>query len=136
GGAIVMAAAALAILEMTDRIAEVLDPDEFVPAPGQGCVAIECRAGDEKTALLLAGIDHAATRHAVEAERAFLAELGTGCSLPVGAHAVGDRLVGFLADPSVGRFERRTVTLPAGAASIGVAAGLARKLDELVREPG
>lgn len=136
GGAIVMAAAALAILEMTDRIAEVLDPDEFVPAPGQGCVAIECRVGDEVTAQLLAGIDHAATRHAVEAERAFLAELGTGCSLPVGAHAANGRLVGFLADPAAGRFERRTVALPAGAAATRAAAGLARELDELVREPG
>ena len=44
GGAIVMAVAALEVLGLTDRIADVLDPAEFVPAVGQGCVAVECRA--------------------------------------------------------------------------------------------
>ena len=62
GGAIVMAVAALEILDLTDRIAEVLDPAEFVPAVGQGCVAVECRADDGEVAAALAGIDHA--RHA------------------------------------------------------------------------
>ena len=100
GGALVMAVAALQILGLTERIAETLPVDMFVPSPGQGCVALECRAADEATAGLLAAVDHAPTRAAVELERAFLAELGTGCSLPVAAHAVGDRLRGFLAAPS------------------------------------
>ena len=82
GGSLVMAVAAMQILELTDRIAQALPVESFVPAPGQGCVAIECRADDAHTASLLAAIDHAPTRAEVMAERAFLADLGTGCSLP------------------------------------------------------
>lgn len=128
-GAIVMAVAALEILGMTERIAEMLDPDRFVPAPGQGCVAIECRADDEVAAAVLAAVDHRPSRAAVLAERAFLAELGSGCSLPVGAHAADDRLTGFLADPATGWHEVRQVTLPTGvAAAERAAAGLARSM--------
>jgi hydroxymethylbilane synthase len=101
-GSIVMAVAALQILELTDRIAEALPVDDFVPAVGQGCVAVECRAGDDDTLAALSAIDHAETRRSVEIERAFLGELGSGCSLPVGAHVVGDRLLTFLADPDSG----------------------------------
>lgn len=97
GGAIVMAVAALEILGLTDRIAEVLDPTSFVPAVGQGCVAVECREDDARIREALVTVDHAATRHQVLVERAFLAELGSGCSLPVGAHVIGDRLFTFLA---------------------------------------
>lgn len=85
-GAIVMAVAALEILGLTDQIAEVLEVSDAVPMIGQGCVAAECRAGDAATADLLAAVDHAVTRRAVECERAFLAELGAGCSMPVAAH--------------------------------------------------
>lgn len=101
-GAIVMAVAALQILEMTERITETLDIEEFVPAVGQGCVAIECRIGDADTLAALAAVDHAVTRHAVEVERAFLAELGSGCSLPVGGHVVDGRLHTFLANLDTG----------------------------------
>jgi hydroxymethylbilane synthase len=98
-GSLVMAVAALDILGLTDRIADTLPTDEFVPAPGQGSVAVECRVDDEVARAALAAIDHHATRLAVEAERAFLAELGTGCSLPLGAHATDSSITGFLADP-------------------------------------
>ena len=97
GGAIVMAAAALEILGLMHKITDYLPPDDFVPSPGQGCVAIECRAGDDEMVGVLASIDHAPSRRAVEVERAFLAELGSGCSLPVGAHAAGGKLTAFLA---------------------------------------
>ena len=100
GGAIVMAVAALEVLGMTDRIAERLVPSRFVPAVGQGCVAVECRDGDDATAGALGSIDDAPTRHAVIVERAFLRELGSGCSLPVGAHCEGGRLHAFLAGES------------------------------------
>jgi hydroxymethylbilane synthase len=107
GGALVMAVAAMEILELTDRIAESLPVEGFVPAPGQGCVALECRADDPTTAALLAAVDHASTRDAVRTERAFLAELGTGCSLPVAAHAEGDTLHAFLAlEPGDGPVQR------------------------------
>lgn len=90
GGSIVMARAALEILGLTDRIAEVLDVDTAVPMVGQGCVAAEARSGDERVLSALASVDHAATRRAVETERAFLAELGAGCSLPVAAYMSPD----------------------------------------------
>ncbi|MEY4338256.1 MAG: porphobilinogen deaminase [Actinomycetota bacterium] len=119
-GALVMAVAALEILGLTERIAEVLPAHTFVPAPGQGCVAIECRATDTATAQLVQAVDHAPTRAVVSAERAFLAELGSGCSLPVGAHAVGDTIIGFLADPVAGRHVTRSAPL-AEAASLASA---------------
>lgn len=103
GGAIVMAVAALAVLEMTERIAERLDPARFVPAVGQGCVAVECRADDAERIDMLAAIDHAPTRTAVTIERAFLRELGSGCSLPIGAHCVDGCLDVFLADSTAAR---------------------------------
>lgn len=90
GGAIVMAVAALEILGLTDRIAEQLDLDLAVPMVGQGSVAVEARTDDADTLALLSSIDHAPSRRAIEAERAFLAELGAGCSLPVGAHVSSD----------------------------------------------
>jgi hydroxymethylbilane synthase len=122
GGAIVMAVAAMQILDITDRIAQVLDPVAFVPAVGQGCVAVECGADDAHTAGLLAAVDHAATRSAVEIERAYLATLGSGCSLPVGAHVVDGVLHAFLADPDRGVHLQTSVTLPAGHAAARAAA--------------
>jgi hydroxymethylbilane synthase len=100
GGAIVMAVAAMEILGLTEQIAEVLPVERFVPAPGQGCVAVECRADDPHTAALLAAINHQPTRRAVELERVVLARLGSGCSLPVGAHCTGGHLHAFLAGPA------------------------------------
>lgn len=85
-GAIVMAVAALEILGLTDKISETLDPAVFVPMVGQGCVAVEHRFGDGWARDALAAIDHDPTRRAVETERSFLSVLGSGCSLPVGAH--------------------------------------------------
>lgn len=90
GGAIVMAVAAMEILGVTDQIAEILDVSVAVPMVGQGSVAVECRDSDTATQALLAAIDHGESRRAVEAERAFLAELGAGCSLPVAAHLSSD----------------------------------------------
>ncbi len=132
GGAIVMAVAALQILDLTDRIAETLPLDDFVPAVGQGCVAVECRIDDDRTAAAVARVDHAATRHAVEVERAFLAELGSGCSLPVGAHAADGVLHTFLADPGRGRAVGHRVALDGTAADLAVASQAARSAaDEL-----
>ena len=89
-GSIVMARAALEILGMTDVIAQDLELDDAVPMVGLGCVAVETRTDDRAVAEIVALIDHAATRRAVEAERAFLAELGAGCSAPVAAHMAAD----------------------------------------------
>jgi len=115
-GAIVMAVAALQVLGLTDRIAERLDPAEFVPAVGQGCVALECRTDDQATRRALAEIDDVVTRYEVEVERAFLAELGSGCSLPVGAHVDGPHLATFLASDDHRFVVSETIALAGDAA--------------------
>ncbi len=74
--------------EPPDGVAtEVLDQLVMVPQVGQGALAVECRTDDAATRALLAAIDDAEVRRAVSAERAYLAELGGSCTLPVGAHA-------------------------------------------------
>ena len=92
--AVVVAAAGLARLGRLDEAAELLDPGQMLPAPGQGALAVECRADDES---LVDGVrralDDSATRAAVGAERAVLAALEAGCTAPVGALAdvaIGD----------------------------------------------
>jgi hydroxymethylbilane synthase len=69
-------------------VVEVLETSAMTPQVGQGALAVECRADDGPTRAALAAIDNPTTRPLVTAERAFLAELGGGCTLPVGAHAV------------------------------------------------
>jgi hydroxymethylbilane synthase len=88
--AIVVAAVALERLGLAGEIAEVLEPSVLLPQVAQGALAVECRADDTETQELLAAIEHAPSRRVVDAERAFLAELGGDCSLPAGAHAVLD----------------------------------------------
>ena len=132
GGAIVMAVAALEVLDMTDRIAERLDPTVFVPAVGQGCVAVECRADDSSTAEMLARIDDPPTRFTVSTERAFLAELGAGCMLPLGAHCVGGELHAFFASGAQPGIEavifREVIDVPDDAeTAANFAAALARR---------
>jgi hydroxymethylbilane synthase len=85
--AVVLAYAGLARIGRTDLVSEIFDPDDIVPAPGQGALAVECRAEDTELTALLATIDHPATRAAVTAERTLLATLEAGCSAPVGAYA-------------------------------------------------
>jgi len=133
GGAIVMAIAALEVLGMTELVAQELDPEVFVPAIGQGCVAIECRSDDAAVLDLLRAVDHPATRRAVETERSFLATLGSGCTLPVGAYANHDELHGFLADPDSGLSLRRVVALRDGeesAQASALALDLRRAIDD------
>ncbi len=85
--AVVLARAGLARLGRMDEATEVLDPLQVLPAPGQGALAVECRAGAELLRVVRTALDHADTRACVEAERALLAELEAGCSAPVGALA-------------------------------------------------
>jgi hydroxymethylbilane synthase len=87
GGALVVAAAALARLGRQEAAAEMLPPALMLPQVGQGAVAVECRPGDTATAGLLAAIHHPASGSAVTAERAFLGALSGGCDVPVGALA-------------------------------------------------
>jgi hydroxymethylbilane synthase len=85
--AVVLARAGLARLGRLDDVTEVLDPLQMLPAPGQGALAVECRADDPDLRAALAALDDPHARAAVEAERAVLATLEAGCSAPVGALA-------------------------------------------------
>jgi hydroxymethylbilane synthase len=86
--AVVVAAAGLQRLGRLDDATEILDPGQMLPAPGQGALAIECRASDVALRDVLAEVlDDPDTRAAVAAERALLATLEAGCSAPVGALA-------------------------------------------------
>ncbi len=84
--AILLAAAGLDRLEKTEWVRERLEPKDFCPAAGQGSLGIETRKGDAATIAAVAFLDDAATRFAVTAERAALAELGGGCQVPIGIH--------------------------------------------------
>jgi len=84
--AIVLAAAGLVRLGVAPH-ASPLAAEAFLPAPGQGALAIETRAGDERVRALVGVLDHAASRAACAAERAFLRELGASCQVPVAAYA-------------------------------------------------
>ncbi len=92
--AVVLAYAGLARIGHTDLASEIFEPDSMVPSPGQGALAVECRAEDAELTGLLATIDHQQSRAAVTAERGLLAALEAGCSAPVGAYAAfsGTRL--------------------------------------------
>lgn len=93
--AVVLAVAGLKRLGLTEHVRELLPLENFLPAPGQGALAVQCRQDDEEARALLELIDDPVVRAEVDAERAFLAGLGGGCSLPVGAlarHVEGGRL--------------------------------------------
>ncbi|MCK6479489.1 MAG: hydroxymethylbilane synthase [Planctomycetes bacterium] len=84
--ATVLARAGLSRLEMMEHATEVLDPVLHPPAPGQGALGIQCRAGDAEVLELLRLLDDPEARAAVTAERAFLRTLGSGCHLAAGAY--------------------------------------------------
>ncbi|MEJ7770326.1 MAG: hydroxymethylbilane synthase [Geodermatophilaceae bacterium] len=83
--AVVVARAGLARLGRVDEVTEILDPIQFLPAPAQGALAVECRAADAAIIGVLAELDDFASRATVEAERCLLASLEAGCTAPVGA---------------------------------------------------
>ncbi len=113
--AILLAMAGLIRLGRAAEVAEALNPVQFIPAPGQGVVALECRAGDTAILEATASLHDAYTARRVDAERAVLAALGGGCNVPMGAYADVDasgrtlRLWGFLARPDGSRMVRAHV---------------------------
>jgi hydroxymethylbilane synthase len=86
--AVVLARAGLERIGQLEVITEVFEPDEMVPAAGQGALAVECRDADQRLAGLLARVDDPDSHAAAAAERAVLAGLQAGCHAPVGAHAI------------------------------------------------
>lgn len=109
----ILAVAGLKRLGLANRISQILEPHELMPDPGQGAIGIVCRANDARTRFLLNRINHAPTRVAIAAERAFLAAAGS--------HAI----VGALA-----RFEGGRLALS------GVAVGSDRCADRMDRVEG
>ena len=145
--AIILAAAGLRRLGMTDRITECLDPTVSLPAIGQGALGLECRREDGPVNELLAPLDHPETHWCVKAERAFLTRLEGGCQVPIAGHArldngrltleglvasvAGDRLVRDRASAPVSEAE----TLGVGLAETLLSRGADRILKEIYQNP-
>ena len=93
--ALVLARAGLERLGLGGRVSQVLDAERFLPAVGQGIVALTCRVDDDATRAWLAEVNHLESWHAALAERALLAGLHGGCNVPVGVRTRldGDELV-------------------------------------------
>ena len=119
----ILAAAGLLRMGLENVITDYLAPEDFVPPPGQGAMAVEIRADDARMLEVMSAIDHPETAAAVAAERAFLQELGGGCQVPVGAYAEatagGDslRLTVFMAAPDGSATYRNSVVGSASDAS-------------------
>lgn len=121
---LVLAAAGLGRLGIEPPNARRLRVDEMIPAPGQGCLAVQAREDDRSTRAVLSVLDDAASRRALEAERALTKLLGGGCDVPMGAFAAtkGDRirLVAVVATADGAKLVRSAAegTDPDGVASI------------------
>ncbi|HLL82294.1 MAG TPA: hydroxymethylbilane synthase [Longimicrobium sp.] len=130
---IILAAAGVLRLGWEDRIAEHLDPAGWLPAVGQGALAVVARADDAAMLERLRGLDHAATVAATTAERAFLRALEGGCQVPIGA--LGELRGGRLTlDGLVASTSGETILRASAEGAPEDAAGLGRRLaDELLR---
>ena len=84
---VVLAYAGLARIGYANTVTQVFEPDEMLPAPGQGALAVECRDGEPELAALLAAVTDQASLAAVTAERSLLEALEAGCSAPIGTYA-------------------------------------------------
>jgi hydroxymethylbilane synthase len=100
---VILAAAGLTRLGLTPPNARPLPLEDMVPAPGQGALAIQARAGDDATLEILTGLEHPRSRAAFDAERRVTSLLGGGCALPLGAYAEqreeGTRLLAVVVRP-------------------------------------
>ena len=93
--AVILAAAGLTRMGWLDRVTELLHVGDFIPAPGQGALAIETRDHPDDAFSVVSRIDDPAVRIAIEVERAFLRGIGGGCTTPLGAHAVLEMVHGL-----------------------------------------
>ncbi len=138
--AIVLAHAGLVRLGLGERVTERLDPAQFVPACGQGALAIETRCDDLPVREILHCLDDLETRRAVTAERAFLATLEGGCQVPIGAYARETpgreklTLTGMVASLDGSRLLRKTIA--AAVTDAKVAKKLGQRLAEELRNDG
>lgn len=132
---IVLAAAGVLRLGQENFITEYFDPQVFVPAPGQGAIALECREDDDELRLKLRRIHHDQSGQAINAERAFLKELGANCALPLGAWCQIEqfqmRLSSFLASP-----DGKLVMMDSAVGPVGHSEDLGKKLAERFMHQG
>jgi hydroxymethylbilane synthase len=122
--ATILAAAGLERLGLADRIRARLAPEQMLPAVGQGVVGIECATDRADVLELVRPLEHAATRFALDAERAFSAGLGASCRSPIAAHATIEgaslRLAGLVGSADGGTIFADEISGPAsGAARLG-----------------
>jgi hydroxymethylbilane synthase len=135
--ATILALAGLNRLGLQDKATAIFDPHEFLPAAGQGAIAIETRRDDERVNALVAKIDDKDTEAAVAAERGFLALLDGSCRTPIAAHAIveGERIRfrGLIVSPDgLQAFEATREGLRSEAAQLG--ADAAREVRERAGE--
>jgi hydroxymethylbilane synthase len=132
---LVLAAAGLRRLGFASRISDVIAIDDCVPAPGQGIIAVELRAGDRQAARTVDRINDAAAASALEAERALVTALGGGCQMPIGAIALPDGAEGLELRAVVASLDGSRIIRYKKAGSRADAAGLGRGVaDELLRK--
>jgi hydroxymethylbilane synthase len=109
--AAILAAAGLHRLDARQHIACYLDAPAWLPAAGQGAIAIQIRGDDARMLTLAASMNHEPTMTSIRAERSFLAALEGGCQVPIGALAMGNELHGFIADVQGRRLVRGSFAL-------------------------
>jgi len=111
---VILAAAGLKRLGWEDKITEYLPMEHFMPAVGQGVIAIEARSADKETARIVAPLNHKPTQYIVAAERAFLRTLAGGCQAPIAALATVDgdtlKIDGMVIDVKTNKIIRGTET--------------------------
>jgi hydroxymethylbilane synthase len=120
--AVVLGYAGLTRIGRLDAVTQTFEPEEMVPAPGQGALAVECRADRPDLAALLAQVEDPGSRAATTAERALLAALQAGCLAPVGAYASGTEVL---------RLDGVVVSADGGTALRGSASGPAAEAERL-----
>lgn len=124
--ALVLAAAGLVRLGVVPEHSAPMSISEMVPAPGQGCLAVQARADDGPTLEALRALDDGPSRTALAAERGLMARLGGGCALPLGAFAEvwggGVRLTAIVLTPDGDRLARSRVEAPSPSEVVELAA--------------
>ena len=133
--AIVLAMAGLQRMGLGEEVTEIIAPEEVLPAPGQGIIAIECREDDPETMDILRAINHNETEYQAISERAFLLRLGGDCNVPVGCYALLNKdsinLRGIISSPDGKVLIKREANAP-----IDEARQLGGQLAELILDGG
>lgn len=133
--AMVLAAAGLQRLDLTERIAQYFEPEQCTPAVGQGALGIECHKDNELAVEILGTINDATVSACTDAERAFLKRLGGGCSVPVGALAMLAENAELVLSACVASLDGKQVFTGRKSASPNEARALGNSLaEELIRQ--